>query len=603
MSDYFANDNDLETRDIETRDIETRDPEARAPETRDFGTRAPDNRDFDSRALPRDSDHRDLGMNKHDDRGSGPYGRAGADRSSRAAIPAHFSGERREDGGRREPHLSEEPPAADTAPHEAPASTGAPLSHERRDERRFIRVNASFEVRFEDGNRFRGVDVSQGGFALETPRPMRDQARIRGELAILTSGTELLVPVTAECRHCQAQPGRRSHYIAGFEILDISPAHLELLRQVVRAHLSGRPLDVQNLLQGEDPQTPRKRRSTGSAPQPIQRPPKPLGRYVALFMAFAVLAVVAAATAYRNFMLIEPSFAAVTAPRIDIRAPSPGILMAHDLQAGDSVARDERLTQVKDVDLESDLILAEAAQRYNSQLIENLEESIDNSSGQDVSLANSAEPANGESLSFENVSPDVAKARIEQFETARDFQSSRLTALQARQSQNEIYSPCDCLVAWALSSADGTYINESEKIMTLIRTGEDEVMVEALVHMEDIARIEPDQLAYISLPNTTGPISARVRSVALDIERQPRAGFPNWVRQQQNVASVLLVPQQPIPVEAVGTPVDVRFTEQPMLGATAEWIWQGGRAVFQGASQLLGLADDETSQDPQQAAL
>ena len=76
-----------------------------------------------------------------------------------------------------------------------------------------------------------------------------------------------------------------------------------------------------------------------------------MGRYVALFIGFAVLAVVAAATAYRNFMLIEPNFAAVTAPRIDIRAPSPGILMAHELKAGDRVTRDEQLTRVKDVDL------------------------------------------------------------------------------------------------------------------------------------------------------------------------------------------------------------------------------------------------------------
>ena len=91
-----------------------------------------------------------------------------------------------------------------------------------------------------------------------------------------------------------------------------------------------------------------------------------------------------------------------------------------------------------------------------------------------VSLANSAEPGNGDAVSFETVSPDIARARIDQFETARDFQASRVTALQARQSQNEIYSPCDCLVAWALSSSDGTYINESEKIMTLMRTGDDE---------------------------------------------------------------------------------------------------------------------------------
>ncbi|MBY6031489.1 PilZ domain-containing protein [Halomonas sp. DP8Y7-1] len=486
-------------------------------------------------------------------------------------------------------------PSLGQAGHDASTSNGDSrpgLAHERRDERRYIRVTPTFEVRFEDGNRFRGVDLSQGGFAIESPKAMRKDARIRGEIAIQTASGELLVPVGASCRHSLAQEGRAGTHHAGFEITDISPSHLELLRQVVRAHLAGRPLNVEQLLQGEDSQTPRKRRGAGSAPQPAARPPKPLGRYVALFMGFAVLAIVAAATAYRNFMLIEPSFAAVTAPRIDIRAPSPGILMAHELEAGDRVTRDEALTRVKDVDLESDLILAEAAQRYNSQLIENLQESLDSANGGQVSLANSAEPGNGEAVSFETVSPAIAEARIDQFETARDFQASRVTALQARQSQNEIYSPCDCLVAWALSSSDGTYINESEKIMTLMRTGQDEVMVEALVHMDDIDRIEPDQLAYLSLPNASGTISARVRSVALDIERQPRAGFPSWVRQQQNVASVLLVPEKPLPVESVGTPVDVRFTEQALLGATAEWIWQSGRGIYQQASRLFSSAEE-----------
>lgn len=405
----------------------------------------------------------------------------------------------------------------------------------------------------------------------------------------------MTVPVTAECRHCTA--GEAGH-IAGFEFTDISPGHQELLRRIIRASLSGREMDLEGMIGGEDPQTPRKRGGAGQS-QPAQRPPKPLGRYVALFMAIGVLGLVAAATAYRNFMLIQPNFAAVTAPRIDIRAPGPGILQAHDLQAGDRVERDAKLTSVKNVDLESDLILAQAAQSYNSQLIENLQENLEAGSGQ-ISLANSARPANGESVSFETVSPEIARARIDQFETARDFQSSRITALEARQSQNEVYSPCHCLVAWALSSSDGTYINESERIMTLIRTGENDIMVEALVHMDDIDRIGPDQQAYISLPNTAGPISARVRSVALDIERQPRAGFPSWVRQQQNVASVLLVPEEPLPADAVGTPVDVRFTDTPLVGSAAEWVWQGARSVGQLVDGLIdgvtGADNDETTE-------
>jgi hypothetical protein len=49
-------------------------------------------------------------------------------------------------------------------------------------------------------------------------------------------------------------------------------------------------------------------------------------------------------------------------------------------------------------------------------------------------------------------------------------------------------------------------------------------------------------------------------------------------------------------VESVGTPVDVRFTEQALLGATAEWIWQSGRRVVQQASQLFsGIGDNDTA--------
>ncbi|MBB3231010.1 PilZ domain-containing protein [Halomonas stenophila] len=497
-------------------------------------------------------------------------------------------------GGQRDD--SPPPPESHPAKHR-PQTPGEGIAHERRDERRYIRVARTFQVKMEDGTRFDGVDLSQGGFAIHSERPIRTGAKIKASLLILAGGAELIIPVSAECRHCTATAQGRSHTV-GFEITDIAPGHLELLRRVIRASLSGREVDVEGLMAGEDPQTPRKRRSGAgmTTPQSAQRPPKPLGRYVALFMAFGVLALVAAATAYRNFMLIEPNFAAVTAPRIDIRAPGPGILQAHDLQAGDRVERDANLTSVKNVDLESDLILATAAQRFNSQLIENLQSSLDSGSGQ-VSLANSAEPASGEAMSFETVPPEVARARIDQFETARDFQSSRIAALEARQSQNEIYSPCDCLVAWALSSSDGTYINESERVMTLIRTGENDIMVEALVHMDDIDNIDPNQKAYISLPHTSGPISARVRSVALDIERQPRAGFPSWVRQQQNVASVLLVPEKPLPADAVGTPVDVRFTEAPLIGTTAEWIWQGGRAVGQLFGGIFNLFTGDDPED------
>ncbi|MDN3520250.1 PilZ domain-containing protein [Halomonas ramblicola] len=468
---------------------------------------------------------------------------------------------------------------------------GDRITHERRDERRHIRVSPPFRVTLADGTALPGVDVSLGGFAVRSERHLSPGESIEGSLRLVAGTTELIIPLRAECRHC-SPAGDGNAFTVGFEIIDMEPPHRELLRQVIRSYLSGRTASVEALIAGEDPQTPRKRQAGVTQPLPASRPPRPMRRYVLLFAALAVLALVVAATAYRNFMLIEPSFAAVTAPRIDIRAPGPGILAAHDLQAGDRVARDQLLTRVENSDLESDLILAEAAQRFNDRLIQNLQEHLDGGS-QEVSLANSAQPESGDTLTFESVSPEIAQARIEQFETARDYESSRITALEARQASNDIYSPCDCLVAWAMSSADGTYINESERIMTLVRAGQDDVLVEALVHMDDIARIEPNQQAYIALPNSAEPIRARVRNVALDVERQPRAGFPKWVRQQQNVASVLLVPERDLPPQSVGQPVDVRFSEAPLLGATAEWVWQGVRAVIQFGDRIYRAAMEE----------
>lgn len=472
-------------------------------------------------------------------------------------------------------------------------SQGDRVQHERRDERGYIRVTLPFRVDLADSDtELNGNDVSLGGFSARSARRFEPGEQIAASLLMMAGATELIVPLKAEC--LRASPAENGQgYDSSFEIIEIEPQHRELLRQIIRSALSGRSPNIEGLLAGEDAQTPHKRKA--AKPLPPARPPKPMGRYILLFVAIGLLVLVGAATAYRNFMLIEPSFAAVTAPRIDVRAPGPGILGEHELMAGDRVERDQLLTNVVNTDLESDLILAEAALDYNNRLIENLREHL-NGGMQEVSLANSAQPGSGDTMTFESVSPEIAQARIEQFETVRDYENSRIAALEARMASNDIYSPCDCLVAWALSSADGVYINESERIMTLIRTDEDDVLVEALVHMNDISRIEPNQQAYVTPANANQPIRARVRNVALDVERQPRAGFPSWVRQQQNVASVLLVPEEPLPAESVGQPVDVRFTEAPLLGAASERIWQGARSVIQFGNDIYQSAVEDNDE-------
>lgn len=503
---------------------------------------------------------------------------------------------------RSEPTLGDSRRTEDSSPHagspreeagDASATTDR-LQHERRDERQYVRVDAPFQVKFEDGHSLPGNDLSLGGFSIHSDRPIDPGCVVHVSLLLMAGAAELIVPVTA--RALRNQPERRgeSQEVA-FEITRIDRRHRELLRRIIRSHLSGRYAAVESLIEQEDPQTPRKRASAPAASQARPKRRRHWGRYAVLIGAAMTLLVVGSATAYRNFMLIEPNFAAVTAPRIDIRAPGSGILADHDWQAGDRVERDEKLATIKNSELITDLILARASHAYNTQLIANMQKRLEAPGDAPISMPGSVTPSDGPT-SFESVSPIVAQARIQQFKTARDYASSRIDALEARMSAYTIYSPCDCLVAWALSSAGGTYINESERIMTLIKTGPNDIMVEALVHMSDIDNIEPHQLAYIALPNASEPIAARVRTVSLDVERQPRAGFPKWVRQQQNVASVLLVPEEPLPATAVGLPVDVRFSEAPVLAEAAEWVWQGGRAVAQQTAQLFDTAITEIEQ-------
>lgn len=469
-------------------------------------------------------------------------------------------------------------------PASAPADAGRGgdadrgLQHERRDERHFIRVPVPFSAEVgRDATMLPGSDLSMGGFSVGRGAEFETGTVVPVSLLIAAGAAQLIVP--ADARVLRSSDGETA-----FEFTRIDDRHREVLRRVIRAHLSGRYVAVEDMVDDEDPQTPRKRAAASAAAAAAARHdsrPKPWGRYAALGAAAVALVAVAGATAYRNFMLIDPDFAAVTAPRVDIRAPGDGVLGEHNLQAGDRVERDTLLVRVVDSDLRTDLMLARAAYRYNERLIGNLEDRLSQPQVEQVSMAESAGPPEDGAARFDMVPAEIARARIDEFQTARDFEVSKIAALEARMAANEIYSPCNCLVAWARSAAGGSYIDKSERIITLIKTGPEDLLVEALVHMSEIDRIEPHQRAYVALPNASEPIAARVHAVSLDVERQPRAGFPKWVRQQQNVASVLLVPEEPLPASAVGVPVDVRFSEAPVIDATAEWVWQGGRAVAQ----------------------
>lgn len=456
----------------------------------------------------------------------------------------------------------------DTSSHRHHAPADEHIAHEQRDERMHIRLQLPFRVVFHEQRPLEGYDLSVSGFSLYMDDPIEAKTLLKGHLLVAAGSAELSVPFEARClRHRFDE--LQGRYLMAFSFTQLAPSQRELLRRVVRAFLEGRHAGADELMGTQDSQTPRRQ---PAASEPGGSGSRALWRYGVLLIAIVVLVLIVAATLYRNFLLVEPAFAAVSAPKVDIVSPGRGVLQDLGLAAGDRVERDQLLVNVHDQDLQAELSLVQAGYRFNQRLIDNLQTSLDGSSRQ-VSVYNATRPDDFRSSGYDIVDQEIAGARVEQLAASVAFEKSRVNALETRDAGLSLYSPCDCEVGWALNGAGNVYVQPGDRLMTLIQTGTDEVLVEALVHMDDIGRIKPHQMAFLRLPGNDEAIEARVRSVALDVERQPRAGFPQWVRQQQNVASVLLVPTRSLPASMVGYPVDVRFSDAPMLAASAEWVW------------------------------
>ncbi|HSH49698.1 MAG TPA: HlyD family secretion protein [Halomonas sp.] len=446
------------------------------------------------------------------------------------------------------------------------------IAHEQRDERRHIRLQLPFRVAFDQQPPLEGYDLSISGFAVYSTTPTEKDALRQGQLLVAAGSAEFSVPFQGRCLRSRFDESQ-GRYLEAFTFTQLEPSQRELLRRVMRAFLEGRHASVEELTGAQDPQTPR--RTASHSPLEEQAgSARRLWRYGLLLTVLVLLVLIGAATLYRHFLLVEPQFAAISAPRVDIVSPGDGVLENLGLVAGDSVIRDQPLVSVRAEALEADLALARAGQRFNHRLIDNLQESLDNSDTNRVSVYNATRPDDFRASGYAIVDANIARARSEQLAASVEFEKARVNALETRAAGLKLYSPCDCMVGWAVNGAGNVYVQKGDRLMTLIETREDQTLVEALVHMKDIGRIKPHQMAFVRLPNSNEIIESRVRSVALDVERQPRAGFPQWVRQQQNVASVLLIPEHPLPTSLVGYPVEVRFSDSPMLAASADWVWR-----------------------------
>lgn len=335
-----------------------------------------------------------------------------------------------------------------------------------------------------------------------------------------------------------------------FAITEISPREEQALRRVIRAYLNGQIANADDVMRAMDDPT-----GTGKAPaKPVEQAnssnwkPRIIAGFASVLC--AVILTVSAISIYDRYMIIESSFASVTAPKVDILSPGIGQLELSVGPAGDLVKRDDPLFVLKTAEIEADLELSRARVAF-------LEASRDRKSRiinpRDVSALDEAQIE-----AVQNLGPD--EASLELLEDEISLEIGRVKALELRLAALSQFSPCDCVVSWV--EEDGAWLNEGDALMTLAKTGPKHLRVEALVPLKDAKNFTLGQSAYVKLSGADELIPAVVETILLDGQKRPRIGFPLWLRKDHSLGSVTFLVDTVLPPTSIGVPADVYVTDR-----------------------------------------
>ncbi|MEX0809035.1 MAG: hypothetical protein WD044_09920 [Dongiaceae bacterium] len=407
--------------------------------------------------------------------------------------------------------------------------------------------------------------------------------------ALLTfefQGFRASIPLKAQIRRTDDALNRTE-----LRIVAIGDHEYRLLRNLISSYLSGTLLSFDDLVApATDQETP-----SGPMAPNLDRRSGWLGRtarYGTVLGVAGVLLAIAALSAYDRFYVLEAPFAATTAPRIDIRAPGEGLYEDFGILAGENVTRDTPIGTIEDAALSADLALAKATLAYQEELRIRLDEALQSEDlGAMDALTASLGGGEGDNVALLL----TAESRIEELDSLNDVQRARIDALEYRISSNSIYSPCNCAVHWARGGSL-TWVRAGEKLFELVSTDVDEVMVEAQIPMDFIPRLERLQSARIEFPDGT-TIGGQIIEVNLEGTHRPRAGFPEWVRQDLSKATILIDPDERLNTVDIGTPVKVSFsTALPELNPVVRNIEQianaGYAAVTETFRQVIDARQD-----------
>ncbi len=432
------------------------------------------------------------------------------------------------------------------------------VTSERRDERRYVRVRLPFEVTTEYGT-FAGYDLSVNGCAISGWLPDGVAEPVSVEATVPFRGFRLQLPFTATIQHRSTLDGEK---VTGLEIVTMADQERDLLSRLVTAQLSGRLVSFDGLLSPTDGQVARRSKTSPAAASPGSgRRKRRTGRLLGIAALMLGATTVAAAAVYDSVFVIESPFAATTAARIDVNAPGKGRFTGVELRPGDVVRRDQEIGRVSNADLKAELSLAQATLRYNEQLLTTLNTAVEEGRVEAGSTIDAALSRSDEDGGMSVVDMLSIEKRLEQLDAQTNLQRAKVSALETRQSENVLYSPCDCIVHWAHGGAGEAWVEPGDKVYSLVPRDAGELLVEAQIPMDAVPRLTRSQRANIYSPNTGQNVWGRIVDLSVEGSRRPRAGFPRWVRQDLSKATLLIAPEQPLSGIGVGTPVDVSFSD------------------------------------------
>lgn len=427
---------------------------------------------------------------------------------------------------------------------------------EQRSQRKHVRLELPFQA-VVAGERRDGLDLSLSGFAVDGEPPADVDREVAAELIFVFHDYSVNLPVTARVIRDRSDEG------TAFEFTDISQNELNILRKLISSYLSGTIISVDGLLEPVDAQVGRKSDKPGGADGDSAADKRAArGRYAMIGVATVAVLLIAVVAVYQQAFVVNSPFAATTAPRIDVRAPAPGRFDDLGVQPGDAVATDQRIGQVVDTDLNTELAVAEARLSYQQELLKSVDDSSEQARATASAVALSL--TGGTSASdMPDLSPIVQSGRAPAVLDAQlAITRTRLEALKTRKAARQLHSPCACIVRYAAGGSGETWREEGDLLYTLVPSDPQRVSVEAQVPLSIVGSIDRMAEAQIELPNGD-IIEGRVVDVMLDGTRRPMAGFPTWVRQDQSKATVLVQPDESLAELGVGQMVDVSFTHTP----------------------------------------